>query len=617
MPILLDHFLDKITVRILKGPFWERDLATVKSIHNRKFNGQTKLWEVPFGQIGDFWLKWKESDLLWQNPVIGELYDSWKLSLTKLDELPPITKHVSFKRTPIDYQEKYIRTSERKTRLLCAFEQGTGKSFSSLERVRLLGFKRLLIVCPKVVCTNWRAEVRLVLEQESTIYQGTKAKRVKQMEAAVASKGTLICTYETLSEINDAIALGALPRFSHIIVDEAHLASNPDSKRFSIVNRLTNDLCSTSNVQCLTGTPMQHRVRDIWGLLYLLHPTFAGSREAFLLKYEQVTRIIRKTFPLMKNGQQVRDKDGKLVFWKKEIPTAWRAINLDLLRDYLSCIMYRVTRENVTDFKDTVEMITVELNSGQKKLYERLRDDLLVEIGDKKMVLKEQLVRAGRLLQAAEGLFNFEGAGKASSKRDYCDYLMQTAAEDCEINGGGEKILFWSRFEAMTRELKGLQPERGVIYSGKVSDREKVLAKWAFNGCDSDEDRHEYELLRKGLDWPFEPGEAQFLFGTIDMRSSLGMNLHKKCHKQVFTSFSWMPVANMQAADRLRRIGQDVPEVFTHFLVAEDTFEEQALTLILNNYATLLRALDGTSGEAYKQITQIIDLLRKEQSISR
>jgi hypothetical protein len=610
MTILLDKLSETLTLKILKGGNWDYDLERIKSIHNRKFNSNTKLWEVPWGQLGDIFLKFQPHEILWHNPEIELLKTAWQSSMVKIEESEPETREHQFSKTPRDYQERYVRINRRYTRLLCAMEQGVGKTFSSLERIKLLGYKRVLVICPKVVCTNWRTEMRAILGgSTSIIYQGTKSKRLKQLKQIQdAPEANVIATYETVSEIGQAIKDGIIETFDQVIIDEAHLASNFETGRFKDINEITNVICRHAGVQALTGTPMQHRIRDIWGILYLLNPLYAGSRDAFLLKYEMVTRTIKKRVPLKRNGRQIFDAEGKPKWLDLVIPVAWKPINMDLLREYLGCIMFRVTRAVATDFLETMETVTVDLTPSQRRMYVSIRDDILVELEQRILDLKNAPVRMLRLLQAAEGLFNFEFEKQDSCKLDYIIH---------ELDNSEEKIIVWSKFEPITRILGEKYKDCGVIYSGKQSDKKKILAKWAFNGVDSPEDHEEYEKLRKGVDWPFEPGGAKFFFGTIDMRSSLGMNLHRECRRQIFSSFSWQGVANAQAADRLRRIGQEAEEVLTQFLVADGTFEQRALELVLSNYNNTIKALDGSEGLSYKQIDQIIELLREETRLAR
>lgn len=575
---------NQLSLKILNGPDWNADLAAIKALPDRNYNGDLKTWQVPW---------YLAPDVVRQIPTAIITSDiqgilSEVRPLNKISELAPIIYPLEFSKPPLSYQERYIRISPTKRRTLLAMEQGTGKTFSSLERARVLGYKRLLIVCPKVVCANWRTEIRAVLGETAIIYQGTKSKREKHRAQVLSDyRAPVICTYETVGEITEMLQQTV---FDHVIFDEAHLFSNPESKRFAQVVALR-DRVPRAAIQCLTGTPMQHRIRDLWAILHVLEPLWAGAYQAFRDRYELPVRWMDKRIKTSAGWRLMR------------VPIKWKPQNLDELREKLECISFRVRREDVTSFRDSMEMVTVELTPKQRRMYDLLRKKILVELDNREISLRHVPVRLLRLLQAAEGCFNFEDTNWESGKLEYVKDVLDNT---------DQKVIVWSRFKPITEILGWIYKGKAVIYNGDKSDNYKQLAKWAFNGVDNEEDRAEYYRLRSRLkeEFPFEPGEAQFFFGTIDMRSSLGMNLHRDCWMQIFTSFSWMGAANAQAADRLRRIGQESEVVRTLFLVAEDTFEAQALSLIMRNFSNTVRALDGTERMSFRNIQDIIELLR-------
>lgn len=586
---------ETIAVNILKGDF-QRDLEKIKNIPGREWNKLEKKWEFPWYQLGD--LLQVFPDAILKSPVLQSLKQKLSESFVPWNSLAPHVIPIEFTRFPKTYQERYIRINKSKNRLLCAFEQGCGKTYTSLERVKFLGYQRLLIVCPKVVCSNWRAEVRSVLGQEAIIYQG--AKRNKVWNEMQTTDRPVIATYESVHEVAEMIEECDIGKFDQILLDEAHLISNPESKRFKQVVHAVR-LNKGAGIQCLTGTPMQHRIKDIWAIIHMLNPLLAGGYEAFQKRFMMPVKWMSRPFPLKdEHGKPKLDEKGKPVVVMRQIEVAWRPFNLHKLEPIMNAISYRVKREDVTTFEDAMETVTVELTPRQRRMYERLRDALIVELKDKTISLRHVPVRLLRLLQAAEGLFNFDSEDEESGKLDYIKHALDNATG---------KVIVWSRFKPITELLGRLYKDRCVVYNGSRSDAYKQFAKWSFNGLDSPEDEPEYRKLQARFGGG-DPGWAQFFFGTVDMRSSLGMNLHTDCSMQIFSSFSWMGAANMQAADRLRRIGQLAARVRTIFLVGEDTFELRALNVVMRNFQDTLKALDGTERMSFKQISQIIELLR-------
>lgn len=595
MPISLDLREKLIQIKILGGPDWGQELAKVKDLPERKWNPKTKLWEVPWYGINEILERFQ--NVVFRSDELKNL--SRSQDLTAWESLSPVSGSLDLNPAYIlkPFQERYVRINPSKTKILLACEQGTGKCLMSLERAKLWGFKRLLIVGPKVVKENWKTEVRKVTGHEALIYHGTKKQRAKLQEE-LPRAGVVIATYETAAEV---LAATEIP-FDQLILDECHLFSSPKSKRFKEIQALA-EFHRGKPIQALSGTPIQHKLQDLWAVFHILDPILAGTYRGFEQKFCHPTRfIIKKFIQKDKDGNPEKDDYGQPVIYERKIPTAWKTKDEEGLQTLLRSNCYRVTRQNITDFRDNVETITVELTDAQRRLYEAIRTQILIEIEERTLNLKDAPVRLLRLLQAAEGVFNFDSKKRDSGKLEYIQH---------ELDNTDEKIIVWSRFKPITKILGELYKDRAVIYNGDQTDNYKTLAKWAFDGTTDRQDLEKYnQLLKTTKDFALAPGEAQFFFGTIDMRSSLGMNLHHDCHKQIFSSFSWLSTANLQAADRLRRIGQTAAEVYTQFLVAEDTFESKALNLVLSNYQNTLKVLDGADGLAFNQISTILRILK-------
>jgi hypothetical protein len=312
-----------------------------------------------------------------------------------------------------------------------------------------------------------------------------------------------------------------------------------------------------------------------------------------------------KRFPIKNRwGGYVRDSNGEIKYKEVEIPLITKTKNLQELNRRIAPIIYRVTGDEVFNFQEIEEFVTVELTPEQKKLYTKIKEEILVELEEKILTLQHAPVRMLRLLECGEGVFNFDYDSDVSCKLDYIN-------EQIEILEG-EPLVIWSRFNAITHKVRDKWPDKAVIYNGDMPDNYKQLAIWAFNGVNDSIELKEYnELLKKVKDFPFGPGEASVFAGVIDLKSSLGINLHKRCRRQIFTSFSFLGVANLQAAARLLRLGQKNETVLTQYLLAEGTIESKALKLVLNNAKVSSEILDGKESLGYKKTQSLIGLLNE------
>lgn len=600
MPISLTIQNSQIQIQILKGPFWQEDLNKIKALSSRKWNGESKLWIVPVECLNEINSKWEKHELFFTSKSTTEP----SKEIRSLTTYPQILEKIDYSRftekTPKPFQEKYIKLNRTLRRTILAMPTGSGKSMVSILRYLILEDKKLLIVCPKILKTNWKETLRIDFGLDSLVYWGT-AKQKEKLD--INSKNIVITTYETISDIDRY-------DFDHIIVDEAHLLSNPKSTRFKVFKDYFDKLTSLKSVQLLSGTPIQHKVKDIWALVHLIDPILAGTYKAWCDDYEEVVKSFKKKIILKdRYGNTLRGADGKPKMYEKEVPLVTKTKNLPKLRNVLSSVLYRVPREEALECKETPELIYLELTKAQERLYHAIKNEILVELENKTLSLAHAPVKMLRLLQACEGLFNFSGVD--SGVKEVTDSVkLEYLCHEIE-NNSDEKLVIWSRFKPITKLLSCLYPDKVAIYNGDVSDPLKQLSIWAFNGVKDKEQEEQFEKLKKKYNYPFNPGEAKVWTGVIDPKSSLGFDLHNNCNRQIFSSYSFLSSANYQASSRLVRLGQKEEFVSTEYLVASNTIEPAALNLILKNFSTALNIVDGEKSIHFSQINKLISLLKE------
>jgi SNF2 family DNA or RNA helicase len=94
-----------------------------------------------------------------------------------------------------------------------------------------------------------------------------------------------------------------------------------------------------------------------------------------------------------------------------------------------------------------------------------------------------------------------------------------------------------------------------------------------------------------GRDHPrFQAGERRVFVGTLATLSE-SVNL-QRASNAIFLDRHWNPATNVQAADRIYRIGQTKPVTITH-LVARDTVDELRVLPALASKEALRRSIFG------------------------
>jgi SNF2 family DNA or RNA helicase len=128
--------------------------------------------------------------------------------------------------------------------------------------------------------------------------------------------------------------------YHQLILDEAQNIKNPRAKAAQVVRQL-----KARHRLCLTGTPMENHLGELWALFYFLMPGFLYSQEIFNKKYRH---------PIEKRGdQQLRQK---LVNRIK--PFILRRLKTDVAKELPE--------------KTTIE-VNIDMNDQQSKLYEAVR----------------------------------------------------------------------------------------------------------------------------------------------------------------------------------------------------------------------------------------------------
>ncbi|OAV85795.1 hypothetical protein PTTG_30265, partial [Puccinia triticina 1-1 BBBD Race 1] len=129
-----------------------------------------------------------------------------------------------------------------------------------------------LVICPLATLSNWEAKIRLHFEENAITYQvfhGASRKQCSRTD--LQSALVVLTTYEMIAGSADGsqedqlmVELLNLCWF-RVVIDEAHLMKNPDANQTRNIQQLQSEF-----VLCLTGTPVQNRLKDLQSLITML-----------------------------------------------------------------------------------------------------------------------------------------------------------------------------------------------------------------------------------------------------------------------------------------------------------------------------------------------------------
>ncbi|MGI9455272.1 MAG: SNF2-related protein, partial [Aeoliella sp.] len=169
---------------------------------------------------------------------------------------------------PFDYQLDGIAFLFPRHHAVLADEMGLGKTMQAATTLRLLvrseQARRVLIVCPKPLVTNWQRELALwATELPITVIAGPQTRRefLWRQQAVVS-----LVNYETLVR-DESIVTDVGGQFDLVVLDESQRIKN----RSGEANRVVRNV-SRGRSWALTGTPIENSTDDLVGIFDFVAP---------------------------------------------------------------------------------------------------------------------------------------------------------------------------------------------------------------------------------------------------------------------------------------------------------------------------------------------------------
>ena len=217
---------------------------------------------------------------------------------------------------------------------------GLGKTVQTLAHLMIdKGEGRLdrpsLIVCPTSLIPNWMAEAHRFAPDLSVLalHGATRKNRFKESR----EHDVVLSTYPLLSRDHDILTK---QEWHAVILDEAQFIKNPNAETTRLALRL-----KARQRLCLSGTPLQNHLGELWSLFDFLAPGFLGTQKSFKTVYRT---------PIEKHGDQERQ---------------------GMLNRRVRPFMLRRTKEEVIAELPPKTEITepVEMEAAQRSIYEAIR----------------------------------------------------------------------------------------------------------------------------------------------------------------------------------------------------------------------------------------------------
>ncbi len=455
--------------------------------------------------------------------------------LRNFDGIKTVKSPVGLTATLRDYQQdglswlQFLRS--------CGFggvladDMGLGKTVQVLanflveKRARRL-LKPSLVVVPTSLISNWRREAE-------NFTPGLKLLILHGMQ-----RHDLFNTIDQYDLILTSYAL--LPRdaetflkhdYYYIVLDEAQWIKNPATKAAQTLFSL-----KAQHRLCVTGTPLENHLGEVWSQFNFAMPGFLGSQSAFNRRFRN---------PIERHADDSR---------------------ANALATRLSPFILRRNKQQVaSELPDKVHMQSVvSFDQQQALLYESIRASMEKRVRDALQtsgIAKSHITILDALLKLRQvccdpRLVRLDRATKVKQSAKL-ELLMDILPEMVEE---GRKVLLFSQFTSMLALIEQELVTRNISYSrltGRTRKRDEAV-------------QH------------FQQGDASVFLISLKA-GGVGLNLTAADTVILYDPW-WNPAVERQAIDRAHRIGQD-KTVFVYRLIVEGSVEEKIIKLQVRKQA--------------------------------
>lgn len=475
------------------------------------------------------------------------------------------TKYNTDKRRVMKHQEEGVKFLVNRKKCILADEPGSGKTTQAIIASLAGDYKHILIICPQSVKETWRRELLYFVPEDSiTIVSGSKwndkkytiinydildnfytipTQTIKQKNISLGDDGKIVTEYKekeivTRSKkiISTAMQNSQLfqAQYDLIIIDEAHKLSNNTSGRFKIVS----DLIHRSNpigIFELTGTMITNSAKNLYNLLKVIDVPITRDWNKYMERYcgtksyyqkeerDAYTSIFCKNIGKnswydLTDGEKEKLNEFLEKKHCKKFYVQGEDQNMEELREIIKPYYLRRLKSDFAEMSiKTIKCIHYEMTDEEKASYNCLWEEYLSIQDDKEKSEKyKQLIEVSLMRQWL--------ADKMIPR------TIDLVRKCIDV---GRKVVIFCSFDNEIEKLREEFGEICVYHNGKINEKKKNNAVDNFQNDDN----------------------IKVFIGNLES-ASVGLTL-TAASVLVFNSFSFVPAVNLQAMDRIYRIGQD------------------------------------------------------------
>lgn len=578
-----ERYDDKI---IIATEFREKEL--VKQVPGARWDSDAQVWWVPLSWAACVQLRGVFGDSL----HLGEALNAWAkedravrrdpcLALRGAEDAPDL----AFLTALHPFQRAGVRFLATAKHALLADEMGLGKTVQAIAAMEVLGDDAYpaLVVCPNSMKISWAAEInRWAPGRTPVVIAGSAAARKKAIAQLVTGEADIgIINYEALRSHTRLEGYGGVkltdeekkPKelneisFRTVVADEAHRAKDPRAKQTRALWWVSR---TASYRFALTGTPVANSPEDVWTLMRFVSPAEFPAKTKFIERYAQQDWSVY-------GFMQVTGVKGET---REEL---FRILDPRFIRRTKAVVLPQLPAK-------TYSTRFCEMVPKQKKAYEEMRKEQYAELDSGVLLATNPLVKLTRLLQFASAMgehgdpaFDVRAAGQVLAgpfaTREEAEAIRQaTGNTEAYVHDATPLLLKEPscKVDALEEIVAELGDQQAVVFAESKQLIELAAARLIKGGVRVVQVTGSVPAHERAANvQAFQEGKAKVILLTLGAGGE-GLTL-TAASTAIFLQRSFNYVRNLQAEDRVHRIGQE-DSVTIIDIVTVDTAEERVHT---------------------------------------
>lgn len=518
------------------------DIESIKAIPGANFNQRMKAWawQADYKTYSQVKISFPDINIsndvqIWVNKFLAARD---RMKCIKNQQEVTLTRDITSKL--YGYQRTGVNFMIKAGRVINADDMGLGKTLESIAAAEESGANRILIVTLNSLKFNWEAELNKWGSKPVTIINGDKAKKDKRI--AEYQTGYMVINYEAMRLHPELAGM----QWDVMICDEAHKLKNKDTLHTIAIKKI-----KSKYAWALTGTPMENAPHELWSLLNWLFPKSFSSYWRFVDQYCVVNEFA--------------GKDDKTI----RVPVG--AISSKEMHELLQPVMIRrLKTEVLPDLPEKQYVsIPIEMSKEDRRVYKDILKEMIAVLDNGDIVATPTvLTQFTRLKQAciSQHLLGTKRTGVTSAKLQALEDLVESSIADHKI------VVYTTLAEGLKIARNNLNA-RGwntAEIHGDITPEGRQLA------------------IRK---FQTDPNCRIFL-ATIQAGGTGIDGLQYAADQFIYLDKHPNPMRNLQAEDRLMRIGQK-NALTIYSIINKDSIEEYIEYRLLRKETSFNFIIDG------------------------